>query len=108
MRPATVTTTGVSVSPVIPLDYIQVPFAVGLAAIVTGTATYTIQHTFSDIFASTYNPATDTWFSHDDSVFVSSSINANSNFSFPVRGVRINQTAGSGGVSLEALQGIGG
>lgn len=106
MRPVVVSSSGVSTSPLIALDYVQTPFNVGLGTVVTGTVTYTIQHTFDDIYALNFNPATANWYNHDDAVFVAATANANSNFAYPVRACRINQTAGTGGVALTALQGI--
>lgn len=107
MRSASVTSTGVSTSGVIPLDYIQTPFGVSLSTVVNGSATYTIQHTFDDVLAPGFNPATANWYPHDNAVFVAATANANDNFAFPVRGVRINQTVGAGSVTLTATQGIG-
>lgn len=106
MRPCTTTTSGVSTSSPIPLDIVQVPFNVSLSTIVTGAVVYTIQHTFDDIYASGYNPASGVWYNHDNSVFVNATANGNDNFSAPVTACRINQTAGAGSVQLKAIQGI--
>jgi hypothetical protein len=55
MRPIRVTVTAVGNSQWIPLDYLQNAFAVALAIIpwstVTGTPSYTVQHTFDDLGA---------------------------------------------------------
>jgi long-subunit fatty acid transport protein len=107
MRPVTVTQTGVGTSALIPWDYIQTPFNASISTVVTGTATYTIQHTFDDIFASTYNPATGTWFDHDVANMVAATTNQDSNYSAPIRASRINLTSGTGSVALTGLQGIG-
>lgn len=107
MRPVTVSQTGVGTSPLIVWDYIQTPFNASISTIVTGTVTYTIQHTFDDVFASTYTPAAGNWFDHDVANMVSATTNQDSNYSAPIRASRINQTAGTGSVSLTGLQGIG-
>lgn len=106
MRPVTVTQTGVGNSPVIALDYNAKPFNVSLSTIVTGTVVYTIQHTFDDIYAAGYNPASGNWFDHDNADLVNATANANDNYMAPVRGSRIHQTSGAGSVQLTAIQGL--
>lgn len=100
MRPVTVTSSGVSTSTVVPIDYLQTAFAVGFGAVVTGAATYTIQHTFSDVLDSTVTPV---WFDHE--TLVGQTTSQDGNYAFPIRGIRINQTAGAGSVALTVLQG---
>jgi hypothetical protein len=78
------------------------PFAVGFGVAVTGTVTYKVQHTFDDVYATTFNPATATWYDHP--VVVSQSANMDGNYAFPVRGVRANITAGTGSVIMTVLQ----
>jgi hypothetical protein len=107
VRPATVSITGSGASPVIPLDYIAAPFNVTLACVASGTVNYTVQHTFSDVFAPTYSAATDTWFNHDNAVLVNATSNESDNFFFPVKGVRIQANTGNvGTVTMTALQGL--
>jgi len=57
MRPIRITVTAVGNSQWIPLDYMQNAFAVALAIIpwstVTGTPSFTVQHTFDDLAAQT-------------------------------------------------------
>lgn len=102
MRPVTVSSSGISVSPTVVTNYLQESFAIGFAAVVTGAATYTIQHTFDDIL----NPAvTPTWFNHE--TLVDQVASQDGNYAFPVRGIRINQTVGAGSVALTVLQGNG-
>lgn len=108
MRPAIVTSSGVSTSPLVVTDYIQTPFNASISTIVTGTATYTVQHTFDDVFASGFDPATATWYPHDIAAMVDATTNQNSNYSAPIRACRVNQTVGSGSVRLTYLQGVGG
>jgi hypothetical protein len=100
MRPVTVTRTGVGVSAVVPVDYLQSAFAIGFGAVVTGGATYTIQHTFDNVLDSTVTP---TWFNHED--LIDETTNQDGNYAFPIRGIRINQTVGTGSVALTVLQG---
>lgn len=107
MRPVIVSVTGAGTSPVIAADYIQTPFNASVSVVTSGTVNYTIQHTFDDIYASTFNPATANWFPHDDVIMVGATANQNSNFSAPIRGCRILQNSGSGTTTLTYIQGIG-
>jgi len=100
MRPVTVTSSGVSTSAIVPVDYLQDTFKIGFGAVVTGAATYTIQHTFDNVLDSTVTP---TWFSHVDVVGATTS--RDGNYAYPIRGIRINQTVGAGSVALTVLQG---
>ena len=100
MRPVSVSSSGVSVSPTVPVDYLQNAFSIGFGAVVTGAATYTIQHTFDNVLDSTVTP---TWFNHDD--LIDETTNQDGNYSAPIRGIRINQTVGAGSVRLTVLQG---
>lgn len=106
MRQVSVSKTGTGASDLIVLDYIQTPFNVSLSTKVTGSATYTIQHTFDDIFASGYSAGSGTWYDSDDTNFVNATANQNSNYAFPVRATRVNITTGAGTVELTAIQGI--
>lgn len=96
-------TSGVAVSNPAVFNIFEAPFAVGIACVVTGTATYTIQHTFDDII--NLGAAAVTWFSHDDPVLVGATANQDSNFAYPVTAARINQTVGSGTVTATFIQG---
>ncbi len=102
MRPVVVTTSGVSVSAPIPLDHYAEPFNVGFGVVVTGAATYTVQHTFNDVFAANFVPASATWFDHATVAAVA--VSADGNYAFPVRAVRVNQTAGVGSTSATFIQ----
>jgi hypothetical protein len=102
MRPVTVSQTGVGSSTVVIPDYMLNPFNIGVAVKVTGTVTYTVEHTFDDVFATTFSPASATWFSH--TTLASLSANAVSNYAFAVRGIRVTVTAGSGTASLTLVQ----
>jgi hypothetical protein len=75
------------------------PFNVGLGAVAGAGMTYSIQHTFDDVF----NPAvTPTWFNHP--TLANQIANADGNYAFPVRAIRLAVTAGSNAVTLTAIQ----
>lgn len=96
MRSQTVTTSGTSISTIVCFDTYRNPFNVSIATEVTGTATYTVQHTFDDVVTS--DPSTAVWFDSDDTSMVASTTNANSNFIAPVLAARLNQTGGNGSI----------
>ena len=66
----------------------------GFGVAVTGTVTFTVQHTFDDVFAAGFVAASATW--HNHPTVAGSTATADGNYAFPVRAVRINQTVGSG------------
>jgi hypothetical protein len=102
MRPITLTTTGVQVSAVCPLDIYISPFNVTLDVVLNGAATYTVEYTDDDIFAKTFNPATANWIPHAD--LTAKAAAAQGTLISPVRAVRLNQTAGAGSASLRVIQ----
>jgi hypothetical protein len=88
----------------IPLDYMVSPANWALAVIVTGTVTYTVQHTFDDVFSLSFVEATATWFDHDSSALVAASMNQDGNYAFPPTATRIQITAGTGSVVYDIIQ----
>jgi hypothetical protein len=105
MRPQEITRTGTGTTAWIPLNYRQSPFNVGFGAvIVSGTATYSVQHTFDDVFDTTVTPV-----AFDNATVVGATANANSSYQFPIRAIRLNVTAGTSPVvKLTILQGQNG
>lgn len=79
---------GFGVTSPIPMDQYISPFNVGFGVHPSGTATYTVQHTFEDPFASNFDPSTAVWFNHPD--VASESGNNDGNYAFPVRAIRLN------------------
>lgn len=99
MRAITITKTGAGSSSVAPLDTYRNPFNVGLGVVVSGTVNYTIQHTFDDI----YNPSvTPVWFSHP--TLLNLTANADGNYAFPVRAVKILVNSGAGSATATIIQ----
>jgi hypothetical protein len=99
MRPVTISSSdasgGTVYSPTCPLDS-GYSDEVALQAVVTGTATYTIEQTLTD----PYGAAALTWFDHSDSNLVGATASKQGNYEFVPRAVRIKQTGGSGSVAL--------
>lgn len=104
VQTSTGTTTG-ALAPV-PMDQYISPFNVAFAVVPSVSATYTVQHTFDDVFAADYNPSTGTWFNHE--VIASETGNNDGNYAFPVTAIRLNIAASGGPVTFTIAQaGIG-
>lgn len=101
MRPQVVSLTSTGTSAWIPMDYKQSPFNVGLGAVVNGTITFDIEHTFDDVYDVTVTPVA---FKH--ATMITKSANTDGNYAFPIRAIRINNTAGTGTTTLTILQGL--
>lgn len=105
MRPVTLTQTEAGSTAVCPMDLYQAPFAVGLNVRVTGTVNYTVEHTFDDVFAAGFDPDTANWMPH--STLAAETASADSNYAFPVRGIRLTVNSGDGTAVLTIVQATG-
>ena len=101
MRPQIFSITGTGTSAWIPVDYKQNPLNIGLAVVVNGTITYDVEHTFDDVFDSKVTPVA---FKH--ATLTSQTTNKDGNYAFPIRAVRLNNTAGTGNTTITILQGL--
>jgi len=106
MRPVVYTVTGVNNSAVYPADHYVSPFNVALSVVVTGTITYTVQYTFDNVFANNFSAASATWTDHPS--LTSQTTTKDSNIAYPVRGIRLNTSAGTGTATLTIIQAGGG
>jgi hypothetical protein len=100
---------GTGVSAPIPLDNYQTPFSVGIGCDISagGALTYTVEHTFDDVFAANFSPASATWF--PNSGITSQTTDKDGNYANPVTAVRINVGAWtSGSVTMTVIQAGGG
>ena len=97
MKQQTVSKTGVGSSNAIVINTNVTPVNIGFGVVVTGTVTYTVQHTFDD-------PAVGftTWFSHP--TIASKTDNQDGNYAFPVTGVKVLVNSGSGTATMNLLQ----
>lgn len=104
MRQMIVSTTNVTgASAPLVMNLNATPFNVGFGVVVTGTPTYTVQHTFDNL--SNYDATASgftTWFNHP--TIASQTINADGNYAFPVSGIRVNVTGGTGTATLTVIQ----
>lgn len=100
MRPVRQTVSGAGVGGVIPLDIYLKPFNVTLACDLSAgaTASYTVQYTLDDVFASEFNPATATWFNHPD--LTNQTADAVATLISPVTGIRVNVASNTGSLAF--------
>jgi hypothetical protein len=99
----TVTGTGVS-APFIP-DYMLSIVNIGVGCSISATAAYTVEHTFDDVFAPGFNPATATWF--PNSGITAATGNKDGNYAFPICAIRLNVASSTGSVTMVLLQASG-
>jgi hypothetical protein len=105
MRPVSLSVTGVGNSAVYPPDNYVTPFNIGMIVNVTGTITYQVQYTFDDVFAATYNPSTGNWSNHPT---LFGTTTKDSNIAYPVTGIRLTTSAGTGTALLTMIEAGGG
>lgn len=74
---------------------------ISLQAVVTGSATYTVQQTLDNVWDAAVTP---TWFDHPDTNLVGATANKQGNYGYVPFAIRLRQTAGSGSVRLTILQ----
>lgn len=105
MRPqVTATVAAVAASAPLIMDRKQNPFSVGFGVVISGTLTYSVEHTFDDLLGGTYTALTATWF--PNATVAAQSTSKDGNYAYPVTAIRLNVTAyTSGGATLTALQG---
>jgi len=104
-RPVRVTVSSQSSSAVIPLSVNADPFNVGIGCSISSGAslTYTVQHTFDDVYSPTFSASTANWFSN--ATVVAQTTSKDGNYAFPVTAVRLTVTAyTSGSVTMTVIQ----
>jgi hypothetical protein len=107
MRQSIANSSGVQRSAAVVPDRYTQPVNISLAAIVTGAATYNVEYTYDDPFATGFTPAGATSFVH--ATFNAATTTKDGNIAFPVTALWLNQTAGAGSVKLLVTEaGIGG
>jgi len=99
-NPSIVTQTGTGTSAWIPVDHTQNNFAIGFGCVVSGSVTYTVEHTFDDIQNASVTPT-----AFPNVSVTNKTANQDGNYAFPIRALRLNVTAGTGSVTITVLQG---
>lgn len=98
MRPTTVTVTGIGVSTPIVMERGTAPSNASVGVKISATATYTVEYTYDDVFASTFTPAGATWFPL--AAMSAKTANADGNFAFPPMACRLNVSASTGTATM--------
>ena len=98
MRATTVTVSGIAVSPPVVLDHYQSPSTVAIGVKLSASATYTVEHTFDDVFATGFSPGSAIWLPH--STLVNKTTNADGNYAYPPVACRLNVSASTGTVTM--------
>jgi hypothetical protein len=105
MRPIRQTLSAAGVSAPVVLDSYRDPFNVGLGIALSAGAslTYKVQHTLDDVFASTFDPATATWYDH--ATLAAKTTSSDGNYAYPVTAIRLNITLyTSGSAAMTVIQ----
>lgn len=98
MRQQVVSRTNTGSSAIIPMNLDSTPFNVGFGVTITGTPTYTVQHTFDNPWTTT-SPV---WFDHP--TVAGETANADGNYAFPVAAIKVAVTSGTGTATLTVIQ----
>lgn len=99
MRPIRVTVGSAASSPPVVLDTYRDPFNVSIGVVLSAgaTLTYTVEHTFDDVFANNFDANTATWFANSGLAAKTTSLDGN--YAFPVMAVRLRVTSYTGGTA---------
>lgn len=100
MRPYVRSQTGVGIAQQCPMEMRANPFQVSIGVTVTGTVTYTVEHTHDNVQDASITPV---WFPH--ATLAALSANGEGNYAFPVVSIRLNVTAGTGTAKMTLIQG---
>lgn len=103
MRPIRISLTAAGVSTPVILDHYRCPFSVGIGVTLSGTASYSVEYTYDDVFSSAFNPATAQWFV-TSGIPASTATSKDGVISSPVMAVRLNAASLSGTLTMTVIQ----
>jgi hypothetical protein len=99
--------TGVGSSKIHQVDYLLERVTIGIQAVLTGTATYTVEYTLEDIAASGFDPSTVEWLPSAANL-TNAVASITTPQSLPCRGIRVTVSSGTGTVDVTICQaGVG-
>jgi hypothetical protein len=98
----TLSKTGTGRSAVAAPDHFQTPFNVGVAATLSGAATFSIEYSMDDPMVAGFDPAIADWFVAPGFSGVSASTGGS--LTIPCRAICINVASGTGSVTVELVQ----
>lgn len=102
MQYPSISKTGTGRSGIRVVDDFQTPFSIGIAATLTGTATFSVEYSLDDPNADGYSAATATWFAVPSMSGLSATTGGVLNI--PCRAVSINVASGAGTVVVKLVQ----
>jgi|SanBayMetagenome_1026888.scaffolds.fasta_scaffold11551_5 hypothetical protein len=103
----TISKTGTGSSSIYAVDYFRCPVNVGIQAVLSGTATYTVEYTLDDITSDSFSASTATW-TGATADLTGASASKNGLLTVPCRGIRLTIASGTGSVVATICQaGIG-
>jgi hypothetical protein len=105
MRPVRVSLSSQTESPPIPMDVNQGPFNVGVGVAVSAGAslTYSVQHTFDDVWAPGFSPSSAVWYTNSSLGTKTTSLDGN--YAYPVTAIRLSVSVySSGTVTMTIIQ----
>lgn len=87
MRPVRLSLSGAGSTKPVVLDTYQAPFNVGIGVVLSDTPnmTFTVEHTYDDVFANNFNPATATWLASA----ITGTASTTGNYTIPVTAIRL-------------------
>lgn len=101
MARPTVATVASGSTKVIPINWRANTFGVGFSCVPTGGATYSLEHTFDDIYDSTVTPVY-----HAHSAALTGAVdNQDGNYAYPIRAVKLTVTV-AGSVTINLIQNV--
>ena len=103
MKSISLATSGVSASSVAPTNANATPISIEVAVRVTGACTYNVEYTLDDVYSPTFSAGSATWFNHP-TLTAGQTTTKDCQITWPVTGIRINQTAGAGSSAATILQ----
>lgn len=103
MRPVRVQLRSVDVTAPIPLDHYRSPFSVSINVMLLGNLTYSVEHTYDNVFSPGFDVASAQWLS--PTALASKGASAEGSYTAPVVAVRLNVTAYvSGSATMTVIQ----
>ena len=103
----TISKTGTGSSSIYAVDYFKNPVNIGIQAVLTGTATYTVEYTLDDVLDPAFVASSATW-NGATADLTGANASKNGLLTIPCRGIRLTIASGSGSVVATICQaGIG-
>lgn len=103
MKSMALSTSGTSTSNVAAINTNVTPTNISVVIKVTGTVAYNLEYTYDNIFVDGFTQGGATWFNHP-TLTAGQTTTKDAQITFPVTGVRINQTSGSGSTAAIVIQ----